>query len=59
MTKFKIGEKVNIDGDTSIQAYIIGIMVYSDYEQYKVSWLHNGTYQEAWLDEFRLTRIPT
>jgi hypothetical protein len=55
---FTFGEKVSVDGDGSLTGTVCAIMFYShSYVQYKVAWIHNGTHQEGWIDEYRLKAV--
>ena len=54
-TKFALGEKVNIDGDTSIAAVITGICIYEYAPVYDLSWFNEGVAETEKFDEFRLT----
>lgn len=54
-TKFAIGDKVNIDGDTSIAAVVTGICIYAYSPVYDVSWFNDGVAETDKFDEFRLT----
>lgn len=51
---FSLGQKVNIDGDTSIAATVIGFAFYVEKADVLVSWWHNGELRQAWVTETRL-----
>lgn len=53
-TKFAIGDKVNIDGDTSITAVVTGICIYAYSPVYDVSWFNDGVAETDKFDEFRI-----
>lgn len=57
-TKYDIGDKVNIDGDSAIRGTVLSVTVHATGEEYKVGWMHNGTSQWGDFDEFRLSYAP-
>jgi hypothetical protein len=54
-SRFHCGEKVIIDGDTSITASVLGFAFYPHQHLVLCGWIHNGASVEAWVGEFRLT----
>jgi hypothetical protein len=56
--KFDIGCKVAIDGDDSIDAWVIQVAFKSqDHATYEVSYWNNGDVKSAWIDEWRLSEV--
>ncbi len=56
--KFKIGQKVHIDSDTSIVGVISCVEWRSPaYIRYEVSWVHNGDAKFIVFEEWRLSPI--
>ena len=52
---WKVKDKVYIDGDKSVIAYVIGFM-FSEYsKQVQVAYFANGISYEVWINERRLT----
>lgn len=57
-SKFSIGDRVNIDGDSSLAAVVTAVC----FRQYggrpaplfEVSWISQGSNHSAWIEEFRL-----
>jgi hypothetical protein len=50
------GEKVWIDGDPSITAWVTAHMWYTrDHHEVQCSWVHNGQNYSAWIDTDRLS----
>lgn len=56
-SKFNLRQKVFIDNDKSLIAFIVAIMISSEGFQYKLGWIHNGEIKEFWIDEWRLTNV--
>ncbi len=55
---FEIGDKVYIDDDRDLVAWVNGVMWhYSDGHSIEVSWMHNGDSKMCWLNFNRLTRV--
>lgn len=57
-TKFERSERVHIDGDRSLTATVTAYL-YRTEGQYEISWVHNGTIQTVWIEEFRLSRAES
>ena len=64
-TDFNTGERVIVDGDTSLVGIVTAILVrgkdfggerYTFIFQYEVSWFHNGESKTSWIEEYRLSR---
>lgn len=56
-TKYDLRDKVHIDGDESIVATVIGVLIYEGGFEYKLAWMHNGSSQWGEFDEFRLEKV--
>lgn len=54
-SRFAFGDKVTIDGDTSIRATVIGFAFYPHGAQVQCAWFANGSAVDAWLGEFRVS----
>jgi hypothetical protein len=55
--EFSIAEKVRIDGSEIIGTVTGFQFRYSAGPTYAVDWLHNGTNNSFWLEEYRLAHI--
>lgn len=54
---YNVRDKVHIDGDESIVAYVVGFCWENgESGKVQVSWLHNGDAKLVWLEEWRITR---
>lgn len=56
-TKFKFGERVHIDDDTSITATVTAFCFRSDRCEIEASWMHNGAALSAWFVDWRLKGV--
>lgn len=54
---FLHGDKIHIDGDTSIVATVTAVLWRSTITQVEVSWVHCGDVKTAWLEEWRLSMV--
>lgn len=54
---FGLGDRVSIDGDTSIKATIIGILFRHTGEEIECAWMANGAQQSAWIAAWRLSNV--
>lgn len=57
ISKFTIGQRVNIDNDTSIKAIVTALQFTHKPTLILVEWFSNGDLKTAWVEEWRLTRI--
>lgn len=53
---YGFGTQVNIDGDTSIKAVVIGYHYQPSGTKVQVSWFANGDLKEVWIDQLRISR---
>ena len=53
--KFTHGDRVLIDGDSSLVAVIVSVIWLSDRSSYEISWVHNGTVQSAVVASWRVS----
>lgn len=55
---YDITEKVTIDDCKDLVGVITAVMAEGTKlsPSYRVSWIHNGSAQHAWIEEWRLTR---
>lgn len=55
-SKFDYGNRVYLDGDTSITAIVISFQFRTTAvgPAVECSWVHNGEIKTAWLEEWRL-----
>ena len=52
---YKLGDWVYIDDDTSIKGVVTTVQFSTEKSPLlEVSWMHNGTAQSAWIQEWRL-----
>ena len=57
---FRMGDRVNIDGDKSITAIVVGLLFRGDACEVECSWIANGVNHESWIRAWRLTKVePT
>lgn len=56
LSRWKYRDKVFIDNDESITAYIKGFMFSESSEQIRITYFAGGISYEIWVDERRLTR---
>lgn len=56
-SKFKIGQRVYIDDDHSIKAWVTGVLFRGQHQEVEVSWVANGVHQQVWIPAFRLSII--
>lgn len=55
-TKFKLGDRVNVDDDKSIKATIVAFLFkMSSCPAAEVQWFLNGEAKGCWFDESRLS----
>lgn len=54
-SSFAIGDRVLIDGCRDLVGRVTAYLWRSTGCQIEVSWIHNGTAQSAWIDDWRLT----
>jgi len=55
--QFDIRDNVRIDGDDSVRGVIVAIRWSRDeHPQYEVSWMHNGSAEFIYFDEWRLSK---
>lgn len=52
---FDIQDKVIIDGDGSVQGYVVAIR-WTDRPTYEVAWMHDGRAEYVYFDEWRLSK---
>lgn len=57
-TRFAVRDRVMIDEDASLIGFVTGIMIRDPAREpmYEVSWIQNGTVQQAMIDEYRISR---
>jgi len=55
-SKFEFGDQVIIDGG-SISGTVIGIAFYPVGHEVRVSWWNNGALHDAWVAEWRCTKV--
>lgn len=56
---FTFGERVIIDGDTSLVARVTKFSFsHPDICEIMVSWVHNGAISESWISNWRLSPAP-
>lgn len=55
--KFELNERVHIDEDKSITAVVTQICFNGGGVQYEVQWFNNGSLQEKWVYEFRISKM--
>lgn len=51
---FKIGDRVHIDGDSSLTAVVTAVLFRSSCPQCEVSWISDNA-RTAWIETWRLT----
>lgn len=57
-SKWDFGDRVWIDGEGSIEAVVTALQFRSDRApMVELSWIHNGTNQVAWFEDWRLTKV--
>lgn len=56
-TKFDYGQKVNLDGDEDLVAYITSTSIRGNNTYYEVSWVINGRIEYFLVEEFRLKAL--
>jgi len=54
-TLYDIGDKVTIDGCNSVVAVILAVVIRGKNTSYQVSYWGNGSLQEPYVEEWRLT----
>lgn len=55
-TKFKLGDKVTLSGDTSVIMNVIGAAWYSTGLEIYCGWFASGVYQRIWFYEWQLEK---
>ena len=55
---FDFGDRVLLDGDSSLVARVVAFSFRSEFPQIEVAWVHCGTLHSAWVDPFRLSAAP-
>lgn len=54
-TEFSVGQRVHIDGDESITATVLGIVIRPGTHIYQVGWVQSGRMEEPYVEGFRLS----
>ena len=55
-SKWTFGDRVLIDGDSSIKGTVTALLFRPSHYLVEVSWFHNGEAKCAFVEEFRLSR---
>lgn len=53
---FPIGDRVFIDGDTTLHAVVTAVLWRVERPQVECSWFHNGDSRCAWIEQWRLEK---
>lgn len=56
-SRFSLGERVIIDGDPSMVVRVTGYL-WRSVCQIEVSWVHCGSINTSWIEEWRLSPNP-
>lgn len=56
-SEFALGDRIWIDGDTSIKATIIGILFRHTGQEAEIAWIVNGDHKTAWVATWRLSPV--
>lgn len=55
---FTFGDRVILDGDSSLIARVTAVLFRYEYCQIEIAWLHNGSSYSAYVDNWRLSPAP-
>lgn len=54
---FTFGDRVHIDGDKTVLAFVTGVLWHNGRHQVEIQWTAACNNQTAWVDEFRVERV--
>jgi len=52
---YEIGDRVHVDGDSSISAVVTAVLWRTENPQLEITWWHNGAQQSCWVADWRLS----